>query len=97
MAYLIDPSECQACGSCISECPQEAIVEGDVYAINQDMCVECGACADACPCGAIKTGPRSNCPPSPNVSSSNNGSKAGEIITELAVEVGKEVIKSMFR
>lgn len=53
MAYVINKNECQACGSCISECPQEAIMEGDVYSIDPEKCVECGACADACPCGAI--------------------------------------------
>lgn len=56
MAYVISKSDCQACGSCISECPQEAIMEGDVYSIDAEKCVECGACADACPCGAITQG-----------------------------------------
>ena len=45
--------ECLACGSCASECPAEAIKEGDIYVIDQDVCVECGACMDACPVGAI--------------------------------------------
>ncbi|MBQ3689008.1 MAG: 4Fe-4S binding protein [Bacteroidales bacterium] len=54
MAYKIIAEECQACGTCKDECPQEAINEGSVYTIDADKCVECGACADACPCGAIK-------------------------------------------
>ncbi|MCQ2974781.1 MAG: 4Fe-4S binding protein [Bacteroidales bacterium] len=54
MAYIIVKDECQACGTCKDECPQEAIMEGDVYSIDPEKCVECGACADACPCGAIK-------------------------------------------
>lgn len=45
--------ECLACGSCASECPSEAIKEGDIYVIDQDACVECGACMDVCPVGAI--------------------------------------------
>ncbi|MBQ1696433.1 MAG: 4Fe-4S binding protein [Bacteroidales bacterium] len=56
MAYVISKTDCQACGTCKDECPQEAIIEGDVYSIDPDKCVECGACADACPCGAITQG-----------------------------------------
>ena len=56
MAYVISKTDCQACGTCKDECPQEAIIEGDVYTIDADKCVECGACADACPCGAITQG-----------------------------------------
>ena len=51
MAYTIS-DECIACGACASECPVEAISEGDKFAINADTCIECGACADACPVGA---------------------------------------------
>lgn len=53
MAYKIDPELCAGCGTCASECPQEAIVEGTTYSINPDLCIECGACADVCPCEAI--------------------------------------------
>lgn len=53
MAYKIS-DECVACGTCISECPVEAISEGDIYKIDPDKCVECGTCVDACPTGAIK-------------------------------------------
>lgn len=52
MAYVIS-KDCQACGTCKDECPQEAIKEGDIYTIDPELCVECGACADVCPCGAI--------------------------------------------
>lgn len=52
MAYKIS-QDCQACGTCISECPNEAIVEGAVYSIDADKCVECGACESVCPVGAI--------------------------------------------
>ncbi len=51
MAYVIT-EECLACGACLSECPSEAIVEGDIYKITE-ACVECGACVDSCPSGAI--------------------------------------------
>ena len=48
MAYVINDS-CIACGACMSECPTDAISEGDIYVIDADKCIDCGACADACP------------------------------------------------
>lgn len=54
MAYKINPDACVSCGSCISECPVEAISEGTPYKINPDVCVECGTCADTCPNSAIQ-------------------------------------------
>ncbi len=45
---------CIACGSCIGECPVEAISEGDpYYVIDPDLCTDCGACVEACPVEAI--------------------------------------------
>lgn len=52
MAYVIDDT-CIACGSCIDECPVEAISEGDIYSIDADICTDCGTCADACPTESI--------------------------------------------
>ncbi|WP_104697819.1 MULTISPECIES: DUF362 domain-containing protein [unclassified Helicobacter] len=53
---------CIACGSCIDECPVEAIVDDSdnptgegIYYVYSDKCVECvghndaPACASACP------------------------------------------------
>ena len=48
MAYVIS-DDCIACGTCIDECPVEAISEGDIYSINPDVCTDCGTCADVCP------------------------------------------------
>ena len=45
--------DCVACGACASECPVEAISEGEPYTIDPDTCTDCGACLDACPTGAI--------------------------------------------
>lgn len=53
MAYVIK-DDCIACGSCISECPLEAISEGDIYMIDPSICTDCGTCADACPVEAIE-------------------------------------------
>lgn len=52
MAYKIN-EDCVACGTCIDECPVEAISEGDIYRIDPDACIDCGACAAACPSDAI--------------------------------------------
>jgi ferredoxin len=52
MAYVIN-EDCTACGTCIDECPVEAISEGDIYKINAEVCTDCGACADVCPVEAI--------------------------------------------
>lgn len=53
MAYIIS-DDCIKCGTCIDECPNEAISEGETkYVINPDACVDCGTCADACPSEAI--------------------------------------------
>ena len=52
MAYVIS-DECIACGTCIDECPVEAISEGDIYKIDADLCTDCGSCAEVCPVNAI--------------------------------------------
>jgi len=56
MAYKIT-DKCIACGACLSECPVEAISEGDpIYTIDADKCIDCGACASVCPNEAIVEG-----------------------------------------
>jgi len=52
MAYVIN-EDCIACGTCIDECPVNAISEGEIYVIDPDACTDCGTCADVCPTGAI--------------------------------------------
>ena len=47
MAYKIS-DDCTACGTCIDECPVEAISEGDIYKIDPDACTDCGK-QDVCP------------------------------------------------
>ena len=54
MAYKIT-DECVACGSCLPECPVDAIAEGDpIYVIDAELCVDCGNCAEVCPVDAIE-------------------------------------------
>jgi len=57
MPTVVNADECSGCGSCVDECPSEAITldeENGVAVVDQDECVECGACEEACPNQAIK-------------------------------------------
>jgi ferredoxin len=52
--------ECISCGACESECPVEAISEGDtIYVIDPEVCVECvgyydtSQCVEVCPVDCI--------------------------------------------
>lgn len=53
MAHLITDS-CIACGTCMPECPVDAISEGSIYKIDADSCIDCGACAGVCPTDSIE-------------------------------------------
>lgn len=53
MAHKITDA-CTMCGTCLPECPVEAIREGDpMFIIDADKCTDCGTCADVCPSKAI--------------------------------------------
>jgi ferredoxin len=63
MAYKIS-EDCISCGACETECPNEAISEGETtYVIDPDKCTECvGAydaskCAEICPVDACQPDP----------------------------------------
>ncbi len=52
MAHTIN-DECVACGTCMEECPEEAITEGDIYTIDAAKCTDCGNCVEVCPTDAV--------------------------------------------
>ena len=56
MAYKIDLDTCIGCGSCVDECPVNAI-SGTVknpHVINAEECIRCGQCKTVCRFGAVK-------------------------------------------
>lgn len=53
MAHKIDSDKCTACGTCVPECPVNAISDGKTYKIDADECTDCGSCMDVCPSDAI--------------------------------------------
>ncbi len=45
---------CIGCGTCLGECPTEAIAQvEDVFVINPQLCNNSSACVDVCPVDAI--------------------------------------------
>jgi ferredoxin len=63
VAYKIT-DDCISCGACESECPNQAIKEGDTtYVIDPARCTECvgshasSKCAEVCPVDAPKPDP----------------------------------------
>jgi len=55
MVAKVNADECVGCGTCVDECPSEAISmnDNDIAVINADECTDCGMCVDACPTEAI--------------------------------------------
>ena len=63
MAYKIT-DDCISCGSCESECPNQAISEGEtIYVIDFNKCTECvgfhdsSKCVEICPVDACVPDP----------------------------------------
>jgi ferredoxin len=55
MTHVIIADECLMCGACESECPENAISDGDgYYVIDAELCQDCGSCVDVCPNEAIR-------------------------------------------
>jgi uncharacterized protein (DUF169 family)/NAD-dependent dihydropyrimidine dehydrogenase PreA subunit len=56
MSFIIDQTQCAACGSCFGNCPNRAIIKkGEGYFVT-DMCSDCGACLNYCAMAAIGKG-----------------------------------------
>jgi NADH-quinone oxidoreductase subunit F len=51
IAYDIDPEKCEACMSCLKNCPVGAIKgrKDVVHVIDQEKCTKCGVCYEICP------------------------------------------------
>ena len=56
MPYVIDGDLCVACGSCIGNCPNRAIVRSGEQIVITNMCSDCGTCLHYCTMGAIGKG-----------------------------------------
>lgn len=55
MAAVVKPEKCDGCGSCVDECPSQAIkVENEKAVVAAEDCIDCNACENACPNQAIK-------------------------------------------
>jgi ferredoxin len=55
MPAVVNRDECVSCGTCVEECPQEAISLDDeeIAVVDAEKCNECGTCVEACPSEAI--------------------------------------------
>jgi len=56
ITFTINGNKCTGCGSCLKQCPQDAITgeKKKPHKINQDKCIKCGACFDVCKFDSIK-------------------------------------------
>jgi ferredoxin len=57
MPAKVKKEECTGCGTCVEECPVEAIAideEEGCAVVDEEECVDCGACEEACPIQAIE-------------------------------------------
>lgn len=55
MPAVVKREECVSCGTCVEECPEEAITLDDqeIAVVNKEKCTECATCVEACPSEAI--------------------------------------------
>ena len=52
----VNQEMCTGCGTCVEECPVEAIAldEHDLANIDEQKCTRCGTCHEACPVEAVR-------------------------------------------
>lgn len=55
MPAVVDKEKCDGCGTCVEECPVEAIslVDEEYAVVDEEECTECEVCIDECPNEAI--------------------------------------------
>ncbi len=55
MPAVVNRDECVSCGTCVEECPEEAIAldDSEIAVVNKEKCTECKTCIEACPSEAI--------------------------------------------
>jgi len=54
MPAVVDAEKCTGCGTCVDECPSEAIeMKDEIAVVDEDACADCGVCVDVCPAEAI--------------------------------------------
>lgn len=53
MAVEVNIEKCDGCGTCMDECPAEAIKIINQKAEISEECTECGICTDICPNEAL--------------------------------------------
>ena len=53
MVLYIDTAICDACGTCISVCPENALIMTDALCVDRTKCSGCARCVSVCPCGAL--------------------------------------------
>jgi len=51
--FIIDQNLCVACGSCIGNCPNRAVIRRGNEVVITSMCCDCGTCIHYCPMRAI--------------------------------------------
>lgn len=50
----INEEDCIACGTCVENCPEDAIsIESNSASIDREKCIGCGMCIAVCPEGAV--------------------------------------------
>lgn len=50
----INNKKCDGCGTCVSVCPNSAIIMPDTAEIIADLCINCNLCVKICPIAAIE-------------------------------------------
>jgi Fe-S-cluster-containing hydrogenase component 2 len=50
---IVNKSVCDECGTCVSVCPENAIVLAESLSIDNENCIRCCRCVDICPFGAL--------------------------------------------